>query len=461
MGGAAKWILIFILSFSGRCLPLRDEHVIALENTTTGIVVSVLSRNGVDYSIPDPNFISPACGNNFLKCQDLKVVSYALTNTTSQHITLVPVVGGIGTFEFHYNGFQLSFHKQHIAELGCNPMSIHKLELTETYYVFCLKRTVLNGHIVTLNRENSSVKLSQTPYLNIFVENPSHLSNFVYVTFGDNASEEWIYFAKGASLYRISPFLTPSYSVVGNLIFDSYECDTETIVYARDGTLIAFCHDINNVSAVLYFDFNKRRVDNATIFAEQQPYVCPNSDVRLSVNKRDSSIQYGLWSQSSDIPNANNLAEFTIPSENFDSGVCFTGPENNSLLAYSDRQEGVFLFDTGTLSFKHLTSVGCPNSFCEPLLVYDSRYVAIRERQGNATVKIIDTVENCSAIINGQASADLLTLIYDLNPRSEPTVPTEITVQTEMPQYWWFVLLPIAACLIGVFGIPTAILYQR
>ena len=424
--------------------------MIALTNTTTGIVVSVLSRNGLDYSIPDPHFISPACGNDFLRCQDLKVVSYALTNTTSQHITLVPVVGGVGMFEFHYNGFQLRFHKQHIAELDCNPMSIHKLELTETYYVLCLNRTVLNGHIVTLNRENSSVKLSQTLHLNIFVENPSHLSNFVYVTFGNNASEEWIYFAKGASLYRISPSLTPSYSVVGNLIFDGYECDTETIVYARDGTLIAFCHDINNVSAVLYFDLNKRRVDNATIFAERQPYVCPNPDVRLSVNKRDSSIQYGLWSQSSDIPNANNLAEFTIPSENFASGVCFTGPENSSLLAYSDRREGVFLFDTGTHNFKHLSSVGCPNSFCESLLVYDSRYVAIREQQGNATVKIIDTVENCSAIIHGRASPDLLTVIYDLNPRSEPTVPTEIT--------WWFVG---AACLIGVLGIPAAILYQR
>ena len=437
-------------SFPGPGLSLRDEHVIALENTTTGIVVSVLSRNGFDYSIPDPHFLSPACGNNFLKCQDLKVVSYALTNTTSQHITLVPVLGGIGMFEFHYNGFELSFHKKHIAELGCNPMGIYKLEHTETYYVLCLNRTVLNGHIVTLNRENSSIKLlNQTPHLNISVENPSHLSNFVYITFGNNASE--IYFAKGASLYRISPFLTPSYSVVGNLTFGSYECHTETIVYTRDGILIAFCNDTNNVRVVLYLDLNNGQVKNATIFATSQPYVCPNPDVRLTVNKRDSSIQYGLWSQSSDKPNTNNLAEFTLPSENFDSGVCFTGPENNSLLVYSDRQKGVFLFDTGTFSFKCLSSVGCPKSFCEPLLVYDSRYVAIREQQGNATVKIIDTVENDTAIINGRVSADLLTMIYDLIPLTEPTLPTEITVPTSMSQYWLFVLLP--AGLIGVIYI--------
>ena len=459
MGGAAQWILIFILSFPGPCLSLRDEHVIALESATTGIVVSVLSRNGLDYSISDPHFLSPACGNNFLRCQDLKVVSYALTNTTSQHITLVPVLGGICMFEFHYNGFELSFHKNHVAELGCNPMGIYKLERAETYYVLCLNRTVLNGHIVTLNRENSSIKLSQTPHLNIFVEKPSHLSNFVYVTFGNNASEGWIYFAKGASLYRISPFLTPSYSVVGNLTFGSYKCHTETIVYARDGILIAFCHDINNVSAVLYFDLNNRWVNNATIFAIRQPYVCPNPDVRLTVNKRDSSIQYGLWSQSSDKPNTNNLAEFTIPSENFDSGVCLTGPENNSLLVYSDRQKGVFLFDTGTFNFKRLSSVGCPNSFCEPLLVYDSRYVAIRERQGNATVKIIDAAENYTAIINGRVSADLLTMIYDLNPITEPTLPTEITVQTRISQYWLFVFLP--AGLIGVLGISAAISYYR
>ena len=433
--------------------------MIALENTTTGIVASVLSRNGLDYSVPDPHFLSPACGNNFLSCQDLKVVSYALTNTTSQHITLVPVLGGICLFEFHYNGFELSFHKKHITELGCNPMGIYKLERTETYYVLCLNRTVLNGHIVTLNRENSSVTLSQTPHLNIFVENPSHLSNFVYITFGNNASEEWIYFAKGASLYRISPFLTPSYSVVGNLTFNSYECHTETIVYARDGVLIAFCHDFNNVSTVLYFDLNNRQVESATFFATSQPYVCPNPDVRLIVNKRDSSIQYGLWSQSSNKQNTNNLVEFTIPSENFDSGVCFTGPENNSLLAYSDRQKGVFLFDMGTFSFKHLSPVGCPNSFCEPLLVYDSRYVAIRKRQGNATVTIIDTRENYTEIINGRVSADLLTMIYDLIPLTEPTLPTEITVQTRISHYWLLVLLP--ACLIGVIVVSAAVSYCR
>lgn len=283
------------------------------------------------------------------------------------------------------------------------------------------------------------------------MENPSHLSNFVYIIFGNNTSEEWIYFAKGASLYHISPFQTPSYSVVANLTFGSYKCHTETIVYTRDGILIAFCNDTNNVSAVLYFDLNNRWVENATIFATNQPYVCPNPDVRLTVNKRDSSIQYGLWSQSSDKPNTNNLADFTIPSENFDSGVCFTGPENNSLLVYSDRQKGVFLFDTGTFSFKRLSSVGCPKSFCEPLLVYGSRYVAIRERQGNATVTIIDTVENYTAIINGRVSADLLTMIYDLIPLTEPTLPTEITVPTSMSQYWLFVLLP--AGLIGVIYI--------
>ena len=265
--------------------------MITATNTSTGTVISVLSRKG-NYSILEPRFLSPAM-DCLSRCQrDLAVASYPLTsNTTSQHIVLLPVERGICVLDFHYNGFELSFHKKHTVELGCDPIGIFMLN-PETFYLLCLSGRMLNGHNLTLNRsmiENSWV--NQTSHLNVLVGNSNNLSNFVYVSYGNNSFEKWIYFAKGSSLYQVSPFLIPPYSIIGGpggISFDGYGCDVHSIVYTRDGILIADC--LNNAVSYMYFDIGEKSVVNATFSAVRHPYVCPNPDVRLAVNERDSRI---------------------------------------------------------------------------------------------------------------------------------------------------------------------------
>jgi len=100
----------------------------------------------------------------------------------------------------------------------------------------------------------------------------------------------------------------------------------------------------------------------------------------------------------------------------------------------------VFLFDTSASTFKQLSSDGCLNSsYCDPLLIFESRYLAIRER-GAAIVRIIDTAANYSLIIEEHVTADMVAVIYALNPQIDDTPSTEETGNV-MSKYWLFVLL--------------------
>ena len=101
----------------------RDEHVITATNTSTGTVLSIVSRKE-NYSILEPRFLSPALGSSS-RSQDLVATSFAQTpNTTSQHIVLVPVERGICILDFCYDGFEFSLHKKHTVQLGCDPIRL-------------------------------------------------------------------------------------------------------------------------------------------------------------------------------------------------------------------------------------------------------------------------------------------------------------------------------------------------
>ena len=129
------------------------------------------------------------------------------------------------------------------------------------------------------------------------------------------------------------------------------------------------------------------------------------------------------------------------------------------MFAYSDKQDGVFLFDVSTSAFKQLSSGGCLNfSYCDPLLVFESRYLAIRERQGAATLRIIDTAENYSVIIEEHVTADTIAVIYALNPRIDDTPTTENTLEAGHALYW--LLLPAVFVLIGALAVVIILLYR-
>jgi len=68
-------------------------------------------------------------------------------------------------------------------------------------------------------------------------------------------------------------------------------------------------------------------------------------------------------------------------------------------------------------------------------------------------VRIIDTAANYSLIIEEHATADMVAVIYALNPQIDDTPSTEETGNV-MSKYWLFVLLvPVLVLYVGAVAV--------
>ena len=405
----------------------RVEYLVAVANKSEGVDVSILPRNPES----DPSFthvktqniqikqhyLSPACGTDYSHCQELLVVSTQVNVTTKQHIVFVPLENAILLLDLHHNGTQLLYTDHTIIEFqyGCSPANI--LKIHTSIFAVCLNLhtpylTTIEVVLDTTTLRNSRVSSPLTSFTEL--EAPILLSNFEFASLDDDAESQLIYFTTDNKLYALVPF---SYEYYDTEI--SVNCGTvEHLLYVGDFTLIAYCHD--NTAA--YFDMFYSYQLNHTIFKEHgRPYICPNRDVHFGIFPAATHyIQYGVWSQ-------NSLENFNIPGLNFDSGVCF-GTVNKTYFAYIDRERGAFTLDPTSSELLQMSSQGCMDS-CKPILVFEDRYVVIREQDArDANVLVVDSQGNFSTIIEGShVSADLLTLIHDINLTcgTKPTIPVE------------------------------------
>ena len=352
----------------------------------------------------DNRYLSAQCGEHYSRCEDLLVMTRRLNETVTLHTVPVPVVDGILLVNLKHTGTRLSYSSDHIIDIpyACSPTTF--VEMLGYIYTVCLNLeslyvTVLEIHLNATALENSWVSPSLIRFYEL--DDPPRLSDFEYVYLSKAPESQLIVFSTASYVYAFVP-LSFQYFDVGDL----GNCDAaERLEYGGDGTLLAYCKD----NSVVYFDLSSEDWINQTVYEDDGlPFVCPNPDIHLAVYPY-SYIQYGVWSQ-------NSKQNFNIPGMKFSSGVCF-GPKNNTLFAYVDKESGVYVLDADTSTLHELTSKACWNS-CEPLMVFDERYVVIHEIQssGDTNILVIDSQEDFSKIIEGQhTQADLLTLINDVD----------------------------------------------
>ena len=379
-----------------------------IENAPNEAYVYVISKNSPvnkRYSLGDGSQLSPACADRYSRCEKLFVESLA---TAHQYIITIPLMKQLAILDLRYNGAELLLHKMYTLELSCNPEGTYKI-LT-FYYVSCVAQHQVNFYRMDLNTSsigNSMVR--SLPAVNIsFTPDSSQLSNFVYVA--DSVSH-LIYFSVADLLFAAVPLENRHFMVD----FLGTNCPTaDSLAYARSQSLFVHCQ---NGSVI--FDLQNDHHD----YQDQEfPYVCPDPDVYLAVrvSPNTQGVHYG-------IPDQNSFQDFTLPGMDFDSGVCFSSM-NRTLFAFIDRQKGTYILDTTAAESDpiRLSSQECAVSECRSPVVYDNRYVVIRELSGEngpLCIKVLDLQANREAIIDRvllSGGADFIALIYDLEPIQQP-----------------------------------------
>jgi len=323
-----------------------------------------------------------------------------------QYIVFVPLENAIGILDFRYHdGDELLLSAHHVTPLRCSPVGV--FDILRSIYVVCLRDSDLVVNEIILNQTQimttSPGSVTSIPLYNV----SNQLSNVVFISLGDFSDQKHLFFTDGNYVYEITPH---EYRIrlIGTLTASAMAC---TIAYAGDNTLIAYCEH-----GVVYFDLILEKWVNWTTYAERgRPIVCPNPDIHLAVYLEPVSyVLYGLWSE-------NTIQNFSI--HGFASGVCF-GNQNKIFFAYNDREDGVYIMELFTFRLTQLSPKACMNQ-CDPLLVFDNRYLVIRQHdQNGTTIIVVDSTllhfDTDPFIVEAQhTSADLIALIPDLEPTSQ------------------------------------------
>ena len=404
-----------------------DEFLVTAENKSAGVQVSIFTKDGgggshqtLTTELISDRFLSSECGPKNLRCQDLLVISSQLNATTTQYILFIPLVDGLLLLDLRYNGTQrLSFSSYHIINIqniGCSPTS--SFNVLRSTYTVCLGIRTQYLTVLKVLVNTTSIRESRIsgPLIRFHgLEDPPRVSNFLYVPL-QRLSIYHIYFATARYLYALDPR-----SYLAREIGELASCNSVTLLAnAGDETLIAYCSD----DSAIYFDINSEEAGDPVPYSQRgQPFICPNPDVRLAVYPA-SYIQYGLRSR-------DTRDNINIPGLEFDSGVCF-GTQNTTLFAYVDREDGVYVLELPTFSLKQLSSQDCLNGQCDPLSLFDNRYIVVRERDHNdATAIVVDSKNNFSKIITAQHTrADLLTVLVASSSRIFCDVPVPTASST-------------------------------
>lgn len=353
------------------------------------------------------HYLSPECGNNYFRCNNLVVVSKQQDVTSRTHIILVPILNGVLLIDLKYNGLQLTVDGYHTLDIpSCSPTAFFRE--SGTIFTLCLNQDsrYLILLQVLLNTESiESTKISE-PLLTfnpLLLQEPPKLSNFVFADLNGDSGSKFIYFSSGPAIQMILPFLYVFYQ--GE---ELPHCSEEnTLVYAGAWSLVVYCEN-----SVVHYDILENKWINQTLYSEVgQPFLCPNRDVHISVFASESYIVYGVWSQ--------NSRQIFEVADGFDTGACF-GAVNRTLFAYSD-QNGVSILEpaSGTMTLVSASkSPECPDLRYNPLLVFDDRYLVVSSKGGagscDASVTVVDTEQNNSVIITGRhVEADLLTMVLE------------------------------------------------
>ena len=397
--------------------PVQDEHVITATNTSLGVKVTVLSRIRRRQQLVftfENHSLSSGCGPKFWRCQNVLVKRYPILQ---QYVIFVPLDNAIGIMDFRYREEELLLHAYYVTplsltEVSCNPAGL--FDILRSTYVVCLKSGDLVVYEIVLNRTHITNTLRHRRTAVHLHDSSNLLSNIMFISLGNLFDQKHLFFTVGIDVYKITPH-EYVIQMVGTLRDSGTISVPCTIAAAGGQTLIANCEQV-----VIYFDLIYESWINRTTYSQRgQPFICPNPDVRLAIFPA-SYIQYGLWSR-------NTRENINIPGLEFDSGVCFS-TQNKTLFAYIDRKDGVYVLELLTSNFTQLSSKSCLNGHCDPLLIFDNKYIVLRERN-DSTITVVDS--KLSRIIEAtDLTADLVAMIPYLEVTISSSSTTEGTAST-------------------------------
>lgn len=358
----------------------------------------------------------------------------------------------IPTMQFHSN-VTLPIEK-------CSPTSV--LAIFEGFYTVCVDSSMGQLYLYEIRVDSVQLKNSHltTALVEITLEDPLQLSNFVYANLGRQSGDQRIYFTTSNSIYALSP-LSGSHSYIGSI----GNCKSvHNLVYIGDWVLLSYCSD----GSLVYFDLQDDTVTlTENVATDGEPYYCPNSnvhDLRVYGDSENFYVEFTIEKKQS-------KTSYKLPGNNYHSGVCFS-VENSTYLAYIDSEDGVFVFDLVTYEFFQLSSNSCPDLGCLPLLIINSTYLVIQEE--SVVIVIYREGNDFSQVISAphlSTSAKLLTVItweYNCSDNISNTSAPPIMKQNDnkinvviTASVIVTVLLAIVCIIAFVLIIATAILYFK
>ena len=403
---------------------LYDHNLLVVRHSSpAGIQVSLTSsRGGELFHEQFSNLSLPLeCGENFLRCKDLLVVSNKLDKNVTQFVAAIPVTRAVLLLDIHDNGSALLLHSSFIVNQtieDCNPTAIFKI--TRSIYTMCFNERTSFLTVIEL-RIRGSIQLA-------FFARPTlrggsfdyadQVSNFLSVNCTD---ERYVIFASGTTLTAYAPT-----NSVMNPTYIPIQCPPQRIEHAS-GAVFAYCSDRS-----LSIDIISQKT-NTTFYNESgYPFVCPDyPHIKLSAfYTNETYLQY------QDLQGGRNLTKvipITGNGSSFDDSQCFgTG---TTFFVYSDNG-GIHVVNITLGREINLPLHGYLNhSF---LSVIGTRYMVIQEQTQNGTeaeISVSDSHQNLAEVVrtHGQ-EADLMAVVLS-SRYIEPPTPnrTVIILATSIP----------------------------
>ena len=363
-----------------------------------------------DKSIPG-HHLSSECGSDFLKCQTFVLAVDSASERSNpapavqNFIALVPLNRSLGFQKLIHDddkGF-LSFSEEpHIHDLrrvNCSPAS-PPYRVGYYHYMLCFNSEAKFVTLLTLKLNETrteEIEVLDDEFLHI--TSVHSLTNSLLVDLPAQ-SDTVIYFATGYNIY----YYKPLDGIIGELDvgLEENDCFATAIDYIGGWEMIVYC---DNDQAV-YIDLNREFIfETIDYVSDGRPYVCPNPDVYLAVFAEASYVQYAFRS-------TEQAKNFELFSDAFDNGIC-VGSMDTTLFVFTDRERGTQLLNASGSSIRSLSDTTCTNYPCQPLVILEDQYLAIREKRGiNWYISLFDIHDNFSLVLEAKhTSADLMAVI--------------------------------------------------
>lgn len=351
-----------------------------IPQTTLTIASSHPDSDPLTYIFPN-HPLSPACANHVTRCRQLIVIQEEESQLVG---ILFPLNNSIGLMVFNDRGEDLVHHTTYMLHFehhqDCAPIAI--VEFKKNNYTVCIDPMGrIISCLINLQFENITQSYLQCSTSGLF-RSPidySLISNIVWVDQND-----YLMFIFGRRLYRLYPerstlsisvFQFPQNHIPTNVQLVYSRVQNELIIHYFDSQLetiyIAF-----DLSVERWESFHNNTNLEYSCFNGYSVFVFPGFSVILYEKQKPQ--EEGI------VP-----TQIDITGNHFITGLCF-GNTTHPYFVYVDQSQGIFILDISTLNSTTLSTSVCARGECQIPILYQSRYLLLREGQGSLVVKDIE-----------------------------------------------------------------------